>query len=79
MPSDTALRISPDLSARKRQLADFLDRVWGKADMSAVDTHVADSYTIHNDPGDPWHGQTLDRAGFKNRLLRSRGGARPAI
>ena len=33
---------------------------------------VADAYTIHNDPGDPWDGQTLDPAGFRERLVRSR-------
>ena len=29
-------------------------------------------YTIHSDPGDPWEGQTLDVAGFKERLATSR-------
>ncbi len=59
-------------SPRKRLLADFLARVWGAADDAAVAAYVANCYTIHNDPGDPWEGQTLSRAGFIERLHHSR-------
>ena len=63
------------MSQRKTRLAEFLRRVWSQGDVSAVGTFVADSYTIHNDPGDPWHGQTLTRDGFSERLVTSRAAA----
>jgi predicted ester cyclase len=66
--SDTVIRISP----HKKILTEFLDRVWAQGDVDAVDDYVADSYSIHNDPGDPWDGETLGREGFKDRLVRSR-------
>ena len=62
-------------SRRKDILRAFLDRVWSQGDAEAVEIYIADSYTIHNDPGDPWHGRTLDRDGFRDRLLRSRAAA----
>ncbi|ARE38342.1 hypothetical protein RGUI_0201 [Rhodovulum sp. P5] len=62
-------------SPRKARLSLFLDRVWSGGDASAVDEFVAESYTIHNDPGDPWEGQTLTRAGFRDRLVQSRAAA----
>jgi predicted ester cyclase len=34
--------------------------------------YLADTYTIHHDPGDPWDGQILDIAGFMNRVRISR-------
>lgn len=46
----------------------FFKRVWNDRDLDAADELVADAYTIHHDPGDPWEGQTLDREGFKERL-----------
>lgn len=57
---------------RKQTLTRFLDRVWSKGEPEAVDEFLADAYTIHNDPGDPWEGQTLDREGFRQRLVQSR-------
>jgi steroid delta-isomerase-like uncharacterized protein len=54
-------------------LADFMDAVWNRGDLDAVDRFLADEYTIHSDPGDPWDGATLTRAGFKERLAESRG------
>jgi len=59
-------------SPRKQILADFLKDVWTDGKVEAVDQYLADSYTIHNDPGDPWDGQTLSIEGFKNRLVQSR-------
>ena len=50
-----------------------MDRVWTAGDGDAVDEYLASAYTIHSDPGDPWEGQTLDRAAFKQRLIASRG------
>ncbi len=43
--------------------------------VQAVEEFIADRYTIHNDPGDPWHGQTLTRDGFADRLVTSRAAA----
>lgn len=59
-------------SARKARLAAFVDRVWSRGEADAVDEFLADTYTIHNDPGDPWNGQTLTREGFRDRLITSR-------
>lgn len=63
------------MSLRKPILREFLDLVWGQGDLSAVERFVADGYTIHNDPGDPWDGQTLSVDGFRDRLLKSRAAA----
>lgn len=60
------------LSPRKAVLAAFLERVWSQGSPEAVDEFIADAYTIHNDPGDPWDGQTLSREGFRARLVTSR-------
>jgi len=54
-------------------LAEFMDAVWNRGDVEAVDRFLADEYIIHSDPGDPWDGATLTRAGFKERLTASRG------
>lgn len=64
----------PD-SIRKRRLREFLDRVWSGGDGGAADAYLADRYTIHNDPGDPWEGRTLSREGFRERLTASRAAA----
>jgi steroid delta-isomerase-like uncharacterized protein len=53
-------------------LAEFIDAVWNRGDVDAVDRFLADEYTIHSDPGDPWDGKVLTRAGFKERLIASR-------
>lgn len=57
---------------RKQFLLDFLRRVWNEGNADACEEYVATSYTIHHDPGDPWAGQTLDLAGFRDRLRISR-------
>ncbi|MDO6413808.1 ester cyclase [Sphingomonas sp. BIUV-7] len=57
---------------RKQRLAAFIRRVWDEGDASAADEYLADSYVIRHDPGDPWDGMTLDRAGFRDRVERSR-------
>jgi steroid delta-isomerase-like uncharacterized protein len=50
-----------------------MDAVWNNGDLDAVERFVADEYTIYSDPGDPWDGAVLTRAGFKERLVASRG------
>lgn len=56
----------------KSVLKNLLHDLWdeGRADM--VEAYIAEKYTIRHDPGDPWHGQTLDREGYRNRLMASR-------
>jgi len=57
---------------RKAVLIRFVDAVWNEGDVDSADRYIAPLYTIHHDPGDPWHGQTLDLAGFKARVRLSR-------
>lgn len=61
-----------DRPSHKRVLASFLKDVWTDGKTEAVDHYLAEAYTIHSDPGDPWDGQTLSIEGFKDRLVRSR-------
>ena len=49
-----------------------MQEVWSNGDVERCDTYLADAYTIHHDPGDPWDGQSLDIAGFKTRVRQSR-------
>jgi predicted ester cyclase len=53
-------------------LSRFLDEVWSNGEIDRCDTYLADTYTIHHDPGDPWDGQSLDLEGFENRVTVSR-------
>lgn len=53
-------------------LVEFMNAVWNRGDVDAVDRYLADEYTIHSDPGDPWDGAVLTRAAFKGRLVTSR-------
>lgn len=57
---------------RKRRLVAFLDEVWSHGRIEACDDHLADTYVVRHDPGDPWEGMTLDRDGFKARVRQSR-------
>jgi steroid delta-isomerase-like uncharacterized protein len=45
---------------------------WSQDDLTAIDSLIAERYTIFSDPGDAWEGQTLGREGYRNRLLYSR-------
>jgi steroid delta-isomerase-like uncharacterized protein len=56
----------------KARLTRFITEVWNEGNVEAADDYVAQRYTIHHDPGDPWHRQTLDLAGFKQRVRLSR-------
>lgn len=57
---------------RKQQLVAFLQDVWTDGDVEAAHKYLGGQYTIHHDPGDPWHGQTLDLDDFKKRVQVSR-------
>lgn len=56
----------------KTLLARFMENIWNRGDTPAIPDYIASSYTIRHDPGDPWHGQTLNREGFAERLEASR-------
>jgi len=56
----------------KNKLSMLLEQVWNKGNLDLVDELIAPQYTIHHDPGDPWDGQSLDHAAFKERVLYSR-------
>jgi steroid delta-isomerase-like uncharacterized protein len=58
--------------SRKQQVRGLLDEVWTAGLVDAADRYLGARYTIHHDPGDPWHGQTLDRAAYKQRARLSR-------
>ncbi len=57
---------------RKQRLIAFIRQVWDDGEADAADDYIAETYAIRHDPGDPWEGRTLDRAGFKDRVLTSR-------
>jgi steroid delta-isomerase-like uncharacterized protein len=56
----------------KELLTRFIEAVWNAGKAEAADRYIAPAYTIHHDPGDPWDGQTLDLAGYKERVRLSR-------
>lgn len=60
------------MSDNRDLLHRFMERVWNRGDLAAVDEYLGEAYTIHSDPGDPWDGQTLTRERFKERLSASR-------
>jgi steroid delta-isomerase-like uncharacterized protein len=57
---------------RKALLAEFLESVWSNGRVDAADDYLAESYTIHHDPGDPWAGQQLNLEHYKERVRLSR-------
>jgi steroid delta-isomerase-like uncharacterized protein len=61
-------------SEAARIVRELHDLVWTAGDLAAVDRLVAPRYVIHSDPGDPWEGQTLDRAAYRERVRYSRTG-----
>jgi steroid delta-isomerase-like uncharacterized protein len=58
--------------ARKKVLADFIEKVWNQGDLDAAGRYLAPAYLIAHDPGDPWDGRTLDAAQFRERLAQAR-------
>ena len=59
-------------STRQNILREFIDRVWSSGEIDQCDRFLSHRYTIRHDPGDPWDGQVLDLAGFKERVRLSR-------
>jgi len=62
----------PPASPLVAVVADLHRLVWSEGDLGAIERLVAPRYTIHSDPGDPWEGRTLDRAGYAERVGYSR-------
>jgi steroid delta-isomerase-like uncharacterized protein len=58
--------------SNKERLTRFIEDVWSQGNVGAADDYLAPHYTLHHDPGDPWDGQTLDLAGYKERVRLSR-------
>jgi steroid delta-isomerase-like uncharacterized protein len=56
----------------ERILREFIERVWNRGDLDAAADYLADHYTVHSDPGDPWEGHTLALDAFRFRLGASR-------
>ena len=56
----------------KASLERFIKEVWDLGDADAAGRLLAEAYTIHHDPGDPWEGRTLDLAAYKERVRLSR-------
>jgi steroid delta-isomerase-like uncharacterized protein len=61
-------------SEAARIVRELHDIVWTSGELSDVDRLVAPQYVVHSDPGDPWEGQTLDRATYRERVRYSRTG-----
>ena len=57
---------------RRQRLAQFIRHIWDEGNVDVAGEYLAETYTIHHDPGDPWAGAVLDLAGFKDRVLKSR-------
>lgn len=57
---------------RKRLLAAFIEEVWSQGRVESCDSFIGATYTVRHDPGDPWDGQTLSLAAFKERVRLSR-------
>lgn len=49
-------------------LKDFMDNIWNKQQFDMVEKYVHPEYTIRLDNADPWEGQTISHAIFKERL-----------
>lgn len=57
---------------RKAFLRAFIRDVWDEGRVDLVPSYLAPAYRIVHDPGDPWHGMTLDQAAFQDRVRQSR-------
>ena len=60
------------MSLRKTILSNFLEDIWNRGLEDKLSEYLGPEYVIHHDPGDAWHGKTLDIDGFRQRLLVSR-------
>jgi steroid delta-isomerase-like uncharacterized protein len=61
-----------DGASNTTAIAELYQRVWSEGDYDAIERLIAPRYVVHSDPGDAWEGQTLDRAGYEERVRYSR-------
>ncbi len=57
---------------KKEILTEFIREVWNEGQAERAEAYLAPRYVIHHDPGDPWEHQTLDLAGYQERVRISR-------
>ena len=62
----------PTAKDNEHMLREFLAEVWNAGNIEAAERFIAQKYTLHHDPGDPWNGKELDLAGYKERVRISR-------
>ena len=58
--------------SRKQRVVELLEEVWGEGNLNRIEALIAASYTIHHDPGDPWHGRALTVQEYVDRVIKSR-------
>ena len=61
-----------DTSFRKQRVLELLREVWGEGNLNRIEALIAATYTIHHDPGDPWHGRVLTIKEYVDRVIQSR-------
>ncbi|HEX9794888.1 MAG TPA: ester cyclase [Planctomycetota bacterium] len=59
------------MNSNAATLRAFFARIWNSRDFGAIPEFLAPVYEVRSDPGDAWHGQTLDHAGFLARIRKS--------
>jgi steroid delta-isomerase-like uncharacterized protein len=58
--------------SKNNVLAMFIQEVWNEGNADAAERYIAQSYTVHHDPGDPCHQRKLTAAEFTERVRLSR-------
>ena len=61
-----------DTFSRKQCVLELLKEVWGEGNLNRIEALIAATYTIHHDPGDPWHGRVLTVQEYADRVIKSR-------
>ena len=62
---------SRTLTQNKTLVRTVVEQFWS-GQFDQLDSIIADQYTIHSDPGDPWEGKTLTHKDFKKRIQDTR-------
>jgi steroid delta-isomerase-like uncharacterized protein len=62
----------PNKLSKNRALSKFIQEIWNEGNINAAERYIAQSYTVHHDPGDPWHQRKLSVAEFCERVRLSR-------
>jgi steroid delta-isomerase-like uncharacterized protein len=56
----------------KSTLIAFMTEIWNAGDFRNLEALVTDPYKIFSDPGDPWNGQSINHATFRQRVTYTR-------